>query len=115
MGKRLHVVKQQEKYGDAERLNWKYNEFADLLTALDCNVCSENEYNKERFEVPTEDFERAMEYVKQIKEGKTDFENIDVEDLNFGELGGIDNVLDTMKVFYEQRDKEASWIIFVAW
>lgn len=115
MGKRLRVVKEQEKYGSSERFNWKYNEFADLLSALDCNVCYENEYDKERFEVPTCDFEIAMEYVKEIKEGKTDFEDIDVNDLNFEELGGIDVVLDAMEVFYEERDKKASWMIFVAW
>jgi hypothetical protein len=115
MGKRLHVVKQQERYGSSEYFNWKYNEFADLLTLLDCDVCSADEFNKERFEVPTKDFEQAMEYVKQIKEGKTDFEYIDVEDLDFEELGGIDNVLEAMEGFYKQRDKKSEWMIFVAW
>ena len=115
MGKRLHVVKQQEKYGNAEYFNWKYNEFADLLIALDCDICTNDEYNKERFELETKEFEKAMEYVKQIKEGKTDFEYIDVEDLDFEELGGIDYVLEAMEVFYKQRDKESGWMIFVAW
>lgn len=115
MGKRLHVVKKQEDYGNAEYFNWKYNEFADLLIALGCDVCSTDEYDKERFEVPTKDFEKAMEYVKQIKEGKTDFEDFGIEVLNFDELGGIDNVLEAMEAFYDQRDKKSSWMIFVAW
>lgn len=115
MGKRLHVVKKQEEYGSAEYFNWKYNEFANLLSALGCYVCSIDEHNLERFDVETKEFEKAMEYVKQIKDGKTDFEDIDIEDLNFGELGGIDNVLEAMEVFYKQRDKETGWMTFVAW
>lgn len=115
MGKRLHVVKQQEKYGNAEYFNWKYNEFANLLSALGCYIDSIDEYNLERFDVETKEFEKAMEYVKQVKDGKTDFEEFDIEDLNFDELGGIDNVIEAMSVFYDQRDKDSSWMIFVAW
>lgn len=115
MGKTLHVVKKREEYGGAEYFNWHYNEFADLLISLGCDVCSTDDYNNERFEVPTTDFKIAMEYFKQIKEGKTDFENFDVEDLNFDELGGIDYVIEAMEVFYEQRDEKSHWMIFVAW
>lgn|GEM_PF-7101287 len=118
MGKRVHVVKQQEKYGNSEYFNWKYNEFADLLGQLGCEAASMDEYNMERFEVETDKFQRAINVLKEYKGGKTSFDNdIDIDgiDAYLDELGGIDNVIEAMEAFYEQRDKDSGWIIFVAW
>jgi hypothetical protein len=118
MGKRVHVVKQQEKYGNSEYFNWKYNEFADLLGQLGCEAASMDEYNMERFEVETDKFQRAINVLKEYKGGKTSFDNdIDIDgiDAYLDELGGIDNVIEAMEAFYEQRDKDSGWMIFVAW
>ena len=117
MGKRVHVVKQQEKYGKSEYFNWQYNEFADLLEGLGCEVSSTDEYDRERFEVETDKFQNAINVLKEYKDGKTEFDDIDIDEVDsyLEELGGIDEVIEAMEAFYEQRDKDSGWITFVAW
>ena len=116
MGKRVHVVKKKEEYAGIEAFNWKMEEFKDLLNALDCNVCGE-EYG-DRFDVPADDDKQAMKYLKDINNGKMLVE-IDVEDvkdaINALDYGTIDEIIETMNLFWKYRDKKSDWLIFVAW
>ena len=79
MGKRVHVVKKQEKYGDSEAFNWKQDEFIDLLESLNCQIDNNED---DRFEVLAEEYECAINYLKDIKAGKTDFDDIDLLEFN---------------------------------
>lgn len=115
MGKRVHVVKKQEKYGDSEAFNWKQDEFIDLLESLNCQIDNNED---DRFEVLAEEYECAINYLKDIKAGKTDFDEIDLlefnealEDLDYS----IDELIEVMEEFYDERDKDSDYIIFVSW
>ena len=114
---RVHVVKKREEYGNYETFNWKMEEFRSLLNALDCDVCGE-EYSN-RFEVYLPTYEYAMEYLKDINKGVTEFENIDVDYvkdcLESLDYGTIEEVIEAMQTFYDERDKSSEYIEFVAW
>ena len=115
MGKRLRVVKKQEKYGDSARFNWQFDKFANLLGALGCSPHCDSEEDYTRFEVVAEDFERAIGYVEQIVKGEfveddeAEVYVADVEEAFYGfdkEFQDWDYILETMKIYWEERDKK---------
>ena len=137
MGKRIHVVKKQPKYGNTEAFNWKQEEFKNLLDSLYCNVCGE-EYS-DNFECEKRNYERAIEILKRFKkDGKdaklsdlptfeSDFSEpisdvIDFEQVQecLNDLWGssdetIDKIIKVMEDFLEEADPDSSWISFSVW
>ena len=118
MGKRIHVIKKQEEYGDFEAFNWKQEEFFNLLSSLDCYLGGTDDYSYDRVEIFVPEYEIAINYLKDIRDGKTEFENIDIlqvqealDALNYG----IDDVINYMEKFYEERDRSSDYIMFVSW
>ena len=124
MGKRVHVIKRHEEYGDSEAFNWRYEEFKDMLGCLNCYMCSE-EYACDRFECVVSEYKTALKLAKAYKKNgrtkkvieKFEDNNADIDEFEdyLDGLGGIDNVVENMQAFYEERDKKSSWISFAAW
>lgn len=127
MGYRVHVVKKVEEYASAEGFNYQQSEFESLLSALDCYVHEYEEGNADRFEVPTDEYEKALKTFKAYAKGEempedsyVDPEYVDdaVESLAYeGETHEetVERLLSLMESFYESRDKDFSWMIFVSW
>lgn len=130
MGKRLRVVKQCEVYGDHARFNWNYEKFANLLESMGANVHCYDEYSYDRFEVPTEHFEFAMGCMEKIANGDEikDLKPIDDEMWDFdpdevmsalsefdGDYQDPAYILETMRLYYDERDKNSGYMIFVAY
>ena len=137
MGKRVHVVSKQREYGDSEAFNWANEEFKDLLRDLGCNVCEQDEYSDD-FELLTAHYEVALNILKRMK-GNPDLTNEDIADLKYGEdddydsidpdmieledvkddiekLGySLEELINVLEMFYDERDKNSSWIQFSAW
>ena len=136
MGKRVHVVSKQPEYGATEAFNWACEEFKDLLSNCGANVCGE-EYSDE-FELPVEDYERSLTIIKRMKEdpdltnddladlkvetedGQNNFDpdSIDLEDIGASILKldyTIEELIEILENFYEERDKNSDWIEFSAW
>ena len=117
MGKRLHVVSRQEEYGNTEAFNWAWNDFKELLTALGCQVYESEEYS-DRFEVEVSEYEEAMEkFDKFLNSGGLDDEMIEeIEQcvLIMNEQKSCQWILDDMKAFYDERDKNEVYMTFVA-
>ena len=137
MGKRVHVVSKQREYGDSEAFNWANEEFKDLLRDLGCNVCEQDEYSDD-FELLTAHYEVALNILKRMKENP-DLTNEDIADLKYGEdddydaidpdmielddvkddiekLGySLEELINVLENFYDERDKNSSWIQFSAW
>lgn len=140
MGKLVHVVKKQREYGASRAFNWAFEEFKDLLSSLGCDVCEQDEYSSD-FEMSCEDYERAMTILTRIIEAKKkdmDLNDIDLSDLaspedtpdwekfdpndydlndvidNAERLEGysMEEILEIMQTFWEERDKNSSWIQF---
>ena len=118
MEKGLHVVSRQEKYGKTQAFNWSWNFFKELLNALGCEMY-EREESSDRFEVEVSDYEEAMEkFDKFLNSGGLDNEMIDdIEQCTLitNEQNSCQWILDTMKAFYEERDKNEGFIVFVAY
>lgn len=117
MGKRVHVVKKQMEYGTTEAFNWSQEEFKSLLNALDCGVSEQEEYS-DFFESECDEYEKAIGYLKEYKDGKRDFDAIDSDDVDaaLSELGmTAEQVLEVMESFWNERDKNSGWIQFSAW
>ena len=142
MGNRVHVVKKQREYGNSEAFNWAFEEFKDLLISLGCNVCEQDEYSFdfetpcEEYERAITILTRIIEAQKKDKD--MDLNNIDFSDLASPEdtpdwysfdpndydfnyvikcaekLEGysIDEILEIMQIFWDERDKNSSWIQF---
>ena len=142
MGNRVHVVKKQREYGNSEAFNWAFEEFKDLLISLGCNVCEQDEYSSEfetpceEYERAMTILTRIIEAQKKDKD--MDLNNIDFSDLASPEdtpdwysfdpnnydfnyviecvekLEGysMDEILEIMQTFWEERDKKSSWIQF---
>ena len=68
MGKRVHVVKKREEYGDTQCFNWMFEEWKNLLGILGAEVHEEDEYS-DRWEVETSEYENAMENLKLYAKG----------------------------------------------
>lgn len=127
MGHRVHVVKKVEEYASMEAFNYQQSEFESLLNALDCYVHEYEEGNADRFEVPTDEYEKALKAFKAYAKGEempedsgADSEYVDeaVESLAYeGETHEetVERLLSLMEAFYESRDKDFSWMIFVSW
>lgn len=131
MGYRLHVVKQQERFGDIEAFNWKNNEFADFLSTIGCDVFGDEPYD--RFECLKTEFRKAIGIVKLYSEKGNlsyddlsatgiDPDDIDIDDINKilsstkNEFGYTPNELvRVMEQFLSESDPEGEYIIFVAW
>ena len=125
MGKRVHVVKKQEQYGNSEAFNWSFEEFHSLLDLLGCEVCAEDEY-ADRFECLSDNYRNALDCLKRYKKigmksrkmkALMDELGFDEEELTYylAKLGEIDYVIQSMQRFWEERDKKSSYIQFVAW
>lgn len=127
MGYRVHVVKKVEEYASVEGFNYQQSEFESLLNALDCYVHEYEEGNADRFEVSTDEYEKALKTFKAYAKGEempedsyVDPEYVDeaVESLAYeGETHEetVERLLSLMESFYESRDKDFSWMIFVSW
>ena len=112
MGKRVHVVKKQE-------------EFKNLLFALDCEVHETDECGySDRFEVMTDEFERAMKNLDAYINGTPMSDACKKDDVEgcLSDFGYEEGVMETakyamecMKNLYEERDKSSDWMIFVSW
>lgn len=135
MGKYVHVLKKQPKYGSTEAFNWKQEEFKNLLDSLCCEVCGE-EYS-DNFECGKHKYKRAIEILKRFKkDGKnaklsdlpnSDFSEpisdiIDFEQVQecLNDLWGstdeiIDKIIKVMEDFLEEADPDSGWISFGAW
>lgn len=125
MGKRVHVIKKHEEYGKTKAFNWKFEEFNHFIGFnLGCKM-RHMEYNYNNVECKVEEYETALSLVKAYKEkGRCEevekmFDeangNIDCFEGYLEILGGIDYILSSMQAFYNERDKESSWISFSAW
>lgn len=123
MGNYVHVIKKHAEYGNHEAFNWKFEEFHSFLDLLGCGI-NEEPYDYE-FECEEEAYECAMNIVKSYKE-KGDCDEVrqmlvglycTIEDLDnsLNKLGGIDNVLESMQAFWDEREKDYGWISFSAW
>lgn len=142
MGNRVHVVKKQREYGKSEAFNWAFEEFKDLLSSLGCNVCEQDDYSSdfemscEEYERAMTILTRIIEAKK--KDENMDLNDIDFSDLvspedvsdwdkfdpdkcdfndvidNAKNLQGytMEEILDVMQTFWEERDKNSSWIQF---
>ena len=127
MGKRVHVVKKVEEYASAEGFNYQQSEFESLLNALDCYVHEYEEGNADRFEVPTDEYEKALEAFKAYAKGEEmpEDSNVDPEDVDEAVKAltssseshdeAVGRILSLMETFYESRDKNFDWMIFVSW
>lgn len=138
MGNRVHVVKKQREYGKSCAFNWAYEEFKTLLRDLGCNVCEQDEYSSD-FEMEVDDYSRAMKILQRIKDNPdmdpnyidfSDFKSsddtpewaaFDPDDYDFNDVlsdieklegYSIDDILDIMQTFYDERDKNSGWIQF---
>ena len=142
MGNRVHVVKKQREYGSTEAFSWKFEEFKGLLSSLGCNVCEQDEYSSdfemscEDYERAMTIFARIIEAHKKDKD--MDLNDIDFSDLaspedtpewcsfdpyyydfndvidNAKDIEGysMNEILKIMQTFWEERDKNSSWIQF---
>lgn len=127
MGKRVHVVKKVEEYASAEGFNYQQSEFESLLSALDCYVNEYEEGNADRFEVPTDEYEKALEAFKAYAKGEEmpEDSNVDPEDVDEAVKAltsnceshdeAVGRILSLMETFYESRDKNFGWMIFASW
>lgn len=134
MGCRVHVVKQQRKYGNSEAFNWKYSEFYSMLSSLGCNVCSPEEDDYSNFaEMQVTEYRAALNILECLRDGK-DINDADLIELNIESVDDFNefqkaiimeyienlgyelkDLCEVMEQFYEQRDKNSSWIQFEAW
>jgi hypothetical protein len=141
MGNRVHVVKKQIEYGKSGYFNLAVEEFKDLLSSLGCK-CAQNEYSSD-FEMPCDEYERAMTILTRIIEAKKKDKNMDLNGIDFSDLASpedipdwvkfdpdsydfndvidiaknlqdysMEEILESMKIFWEERDKNSSWIQF---
>ena len=127
MGKRIHIVKKVEEYASMEAFNYQQNEFESLLNALDCYVNEYEEGNADRFEVPTDEYEKALKAFRAYINGEEMPEDSDVDpeyvdevvnDLTYEDETheeAVKRILKIMEDFYESRDKNFNWMIFVSW
>lgn len=123
MGKLVHVIKKHADYGNTQAFNWGEEKFKDLLTYLGCEVCGE-EYSDE-FECDEDEYNKALSFLKsyqkdkESKEVKTFMEENDIDDetleLSFKGLGGLDEIVESMQGFWDEREKGYGWISFHAW
>ena len=142
MGNRVHVVKKQREYGNSKAFYWAFEEFKDLLISLGCNVCEQDEYSFD-FEMPCEEYERAMTILTRIIEAQKKDKDMDLNNIDFSDLASpedtpdwysfdpnnydfnyviecveklegysMDEILEIMQTFWEERDKNSSWIQF---
>ena len=142
MGNRVHVVKKQREYGNSEAFNWAFEEFKDLLSSLGCNVCEQDEYSSdfemscEDYERAMTILKRIIKAQKKDKdmdlndidfsdlaspEDTPDWEKFDPDSYDFNDVidyakrlqdYSMEEILEIMKTFWEERDKNSSWIQF---
>lgn len=127
MGKRVHIVEKVEEYASMEAFNYQQSEFESLLSSLGCYVNVIEEGNSDRFEVPTGDYEKALVAFRAYMNGEEMPEDSDADDLDVEYSVGrltyenetheeaAKRILKIMEDFYESRDKDFDWMIFVSW
>jgi hypothetical protein len=124
MGYRVHVVKRQEEYGDREGFNWSQEEFDTLLNSLGCNTNPSEDYS--RNECYAEEYKTALKILKAYKKhGRTpeteklwDEADADMDeaiDLIGTLFNSIDDAIEILQDYYDERDKKSDWIMFVSW
>lgn len=133
MGFRVHVISKRAEYGDSEAFNWANEEFKDLLRNLGCTISEDSEDGySSNWETLVSGYEIAMGILEKMANGdsvdgytftnpETDEEieicEDDVKD-SIKEVGyenRISDLLDTLRTFYNERDKNCDWIMFSAW
>jgi len=122
MGKSLRVVSKVEEYGENERFNWAFNEFANLLDALGCTpciYCEDGDYS--RFDVQLVEYEQAMKCMEKVVKGELlDHTRVCLDDVEEALRKLYDDgftkeyILEAMKSFHEERDKRKSYMVFQA-
>ena len=142
MGNRVHVVKKQREYGKSEAFNWAFDEFNDLLSSLGCNVCTLDGYSPDieifcdEYERAMTILTRIIEAKKKDKnmdlndidfsdlaspEDTPDWEKFDPDSYDFNDVidkakklqdYSMEKILEIMQTFWEERDKNSSWIQF---
>lgn len=119
MGKWVHVVSRQEKFGGTEAFNWGSDKFAYALSVCGC-VChnyDEDSYNFDRFECKKSEFKAALANLKRYSKGE-DVDGCDKEEISEA-LKDMDcsaeQVIDVMQHYLKECDKKSDWMIFVAW
>ena len=142
MGNRVHVVKKQREYGGTEAFNWAFEEFKDLLRDLGCNVCEQDEYSPdfemscEEYERGIEILKRIKDALDQDEnfdlnclnfsdltsdDDEPDWCSFDPDNYDWNDVKddlkklndySIGEILKIMQDFWEERDKNSSWIQF---
>lgn len=142
MGNRVHVVKKQREYGSSEAFNWAFEEFKDLLRDLGCNVCEQDEYSPdfemscEEYERGIEILKRIKDALDQDEDfdlnclnfsdlasgdDEPDWCSFDPDNYDWNDVKydvkklndySIGEILKIMQDFWEERDKNSSWIQF---
>jgi hypothetical protein len=83
MGKRLYVATRYEvKYDSSAGFNWHWNEFKDLLRVLGVSVCDDDaeltDGYGDNFECPVDEFDTALDFLKEHKDVIKDCEESDM-------------------------------------
>ena len=91
MGNMLHVVKKQREYGKSKAFKYGFGEFKDLLSSLGCEVYDLDDYSSSDFEIPCEEYERAMTILARIIEAQKKDKDMDLNDINFSDLKSGDD------------------------
>lgn len=73
MGKRLYVATRYDvKYDSSAGFNWHWNEFKDLLRVLGVSVCDNDaeltDGYGDNFECPMDEFNTALDFLKEYKD-----------------------------------------------
>lgn len=119
MGCRIHVVKKHAEYGSSEAFTWKSYEFHDLLSMLGAmpTECQ----GEGEFECEVGDYRLAKDRLQLYKFGGWEhvadaLDGYEESDLTskLDELGGLDNVLESMVAFWKEKDPDSNWISFVS-
>ena len=123
MGLRVHVIKKHADYGTAEAFNYRYEDFHNFLDAMGCDVTGDEEDRD--FECEEGKYKVALDILKAYKKHPKSkkvqefFEEwgLDESELNdyLEDLGGLDEVIEAMSAFWNQREKGFGYISFSAW
>ena len=123
MGRRLHVVKKQAVYGNTEAFNWMYEEFRNFLKMFSDEVTGD-EYS-DNWEIPVEDFKKALDFVKKYAKGDDKKRTKLCEDYGIDKDDFVealvslderpDGLAEIMQDFYRERDKHSSYMQFSVW
>ena len=97
MGNMIHVVKKQREYGKSEAFKYGFGEFKDLLSSLGCEVYDLDDYSSSDFEIPCEEYERAMTILKRIIDAHKKDKDMALNDIDFSDLASPEYTPDCEK------------------